>query len=104
PEALRPGDIICVLFGAAVPFMLRPQEHYFLLVGECYIHELMDGHVIRLRRGGGGVKRSSKTENLRYIDAMLLNRLRFSKSTLYCRCFGIFRLQGQQDFLPFFHA
>jgi hypothetical protein len=52
PEALRPGDHVCVLFGAAVPFVLRPHENYFLLVGECYIYDLMDGHVVKRWREG----------------------------------------------------
>jgi hypothetical protein len=40
------GDVGCVLFGGKMPFCLRPQGHYYLLVGECYVHGLMAGEAI----------------------------------------------------------
>lgn len=43
PAAMEAGDIVCVLFGAKVPFCLRPIGNRFLLVGECYVHGLMKG-------------------------------------------------------------
>ena len=47
PEATEPDDIVCVLFGADVPFVLRPlQNGNHLLVGECYIDGFMDGEAI----------------------------------------------------------
>jgi hypothetical protein len=49
----RPGDQICVLFGGATPYILRETSEEVLidyaqhtchsLVGEAYIHSLMQG-------------------------------------------------------------
>jgi hypothetical protein len=49
----RPGiladDIICIIYGAATPFIIRRDllnddgDPQYLLVGECYIHGLMNG-------------------------------------------------------------
>jgi hypothetical protein len=47
PQDTQSGDIVCILFGCSVPVVLREFEeegnHYFKLIGECYIHGLMDG-------------------------------------------------------------
>ena len=44
PSHAQPGDIICILFGVHVPFVLRPLDsEMFELVGESYVHGLMDG-------------------------------------------------------------
>ena len=44
PTGSLVGDKICLLFGSRVPFLLREcNEGYFKLVGECYIHGMMDG-------------------------------------------------------------
>ena len=42
----RPGDICCVLFGCAVPLILRPVRGHFLLIGCAYIHGVMKGEII----------------------------------------------------------
>ncbi|RYP57205.1 hypothetical protein DL769_009630 [Monosporascus sp. CRB-8-3] len=43
----RPGDQICVLNGASVPFVIRPNSKgEFRLVGEAYIYGLMDGEAL----------------------------------------------------------
>ncbi|KAI1130834.1 heterokaryon incompatibility protein-domain-containing protein [Nemania abortiva] len=46
PVALEVGDVVCVLFGGKVPFCLRPIGRQYLLVGECYVHGLMNGEAI----------------------------------------------------------
>ena len=52
--ALLPGrakyeDIICVFLGATVPFVIRRKASgNYLLVGECYVHGLMDGEALDL--------------------------------------------------------
>lgn len=55
PLAAEEGDIVVVLFGGSVPFILRPYgdgQHY-RVVGECYVHDLMDGQGIdRWRKSG----------------------------------------------------
>ncbi|EJT76719.1 hypothetical protein GGTG_06635 [Gaeumannomyces tritici R3-111a-1] len=48
PGVMEKGDVVCVLFGGKMPFCLRPllgSQHY-LLVGECYIHGLMNGEAV----------------------------------------------------------
>lgn len=46
PANAEIGDVVCVLDGGRVPFILRPiarREMVFRLVGEAYIHGLMQG-------------------------------------------------------------
>ena len=45
PMAAQEGDWVCRIAGGSVPLVLRPQADYFLLVGECYIHDYMGGVV-----------------------------------------------------------
>ena len=62
PESARVGDIICLLFGGEVPYVLRPIRktvaryldgglwiggHDFEFVGEAYTHGYMDGEYMR---------------------------------------------------------
>jgi hypothetical protein len=47
PAAMQLGDIVCILFGGHVPFVLRPVNGIFRLVGECYVYDLMDGEWTR---------------------------------------------------------
>jgi hypothetical protein len=47
PKAVRPGDIIAILLGCKCPVVLRPFcNGMFRVVGECYIHGLMDGEIL----------------------------------------------------------
>jgi len=46
PKVMKEGDIVCVLYGGKIPFALRPLGRYFLLVGEYYVHGLMNGEVM----------------------------------------------------------
>ena len=43
PAAMRPGDSVCVLYGASMPFVIRPEGAAYRLIGECYVHGLMRG-------------------------------------------------------------
>jgi hypothetical protein len=43
PGGMRPGDIVCVLYGASMPFVIRPEGAAYRLIGECYVHGLMRG-------------------------------------------------------------
>ena len=57
PPGTREGDMVCLIMGAEVPFMLRPlleddrgimdREQCYALVGECYVHGMMDGEGLR---------------------------------------------------------
>lgn len=49
PKVMEKGDVVCVLFGGKMPFLLRPwNDGKFLLVGECYVHGLMQGEAIEM--------------------------------------------------------
>lgn len=48
PNALQAGDVVAVLRGGKVPFVLRKvsaggDDERWVLIGECYAHGLMDG-------------------------------------------------------------
>ncbi|RDW73263.1 hypothetical protein BP6252_07170 [Coleophoma cylindrospora] len=48
PEIIVPGDVCCVISGANVPYIVRPLGSAAnLLVGECYVQDIMHGEVIR---------------------------------------------------------
>jgi hypothetical protein len=40
------GDVVCVLFGGTVPFVLRRSGDDFRLHGEAYVYGVMNGEVI----------------------------------------------------------
>ncbi|PKS12987.1 hypothetical protein jhhlp_000328 [Lomentospora prolificans] len=47
PLEMCPGDVICVLFGATLPVVLRPlQGGLHSYVGDVYCHGVMDGEVL----------------------------------------------------------
>lgn len=58
PPGAREGDMLCIVMGAEVPFLLRPLSNsegevsekgkFYALVGECYVQGLMDGEGLRL--------------------------------------------------------
>jgi hypothetical protein len=50
PSHSKPGDMVCILFGVDVPFVFRPhalKEGYYQLIGEGYLHGIMDGEVMK---------------------------------------------------------
>ncbi|KAF2144178.1 uncharacterized protein K452DRAFT_154350 [Aplosporella prunicola CBS 121167] len=47
PPCLREGDVVCVLANAIVPFVLRQNGPYHKLVGEAYVHGIMNGEACR---------------------------------------------------------
>lgn len=49
PRLIEPGDIVCVLLGSQVPFVLRRKVDGdgYVLVGECYCHGIMHGETVR---------------------------------------------------------
>jgi len=47
PEGLHTGDIVCVLYGGDVPFILRPDNQgQYTLIGECYVSGIMKGEAL----------------------------------------------------------
>ncbi|KAE9363194.1 hypothetical protein N431DRAFT_357128 [Stipitochalara longipes BDJ] len=48
PRSTVPGHLVCVLRGGNVPFILKSKaDGYFELVGEAYVHGIMDGEFVR---------------------------------------------------------
>jgi hypothetical protein len=46
PAGTQYGDLVCIIYGAQTPFLLRPRPGgNYLIVGECYIHGMMDGEM-----------------------------------------------------------
>jgi hypothetical protein len=62
PEETQKGDMVCVLMGCSVPVILRKtaklDEYEF--VGECYLHDFMDGEALAMRDGDGITAREFK--------------------------------------------
>ncbi|KAF2645476.1 HET-domain-containing protein [Massarina eburnea CBS 473.64] len=59
PAAMMSGDVVAVLFGGRVPFILRRvegEDQGWRLVGECYVDGIMDGEVVEERRKGNGIE------------------------------------------------
>ena len=52
PRSAAAADVICVLYGGRVPFVLRPCEKGYTLIGECYIHGLMNGEAMDMKQSG----------------------------------------------------
>ena len=48
PKVSKPGDVVCVLGGGMVPILLRPANGYFQVVGESYVHGIMEGEAVQL--------------------------------------------------------
>jgi hypothetical protein len=48
------GDIVCVLFGGSVPYILRSSDTpgFFKFIGECYVDGIMHGEVVANWRRG----------------------------------------------------
>lgn len=49
PSVLRQGDLCCIIFGASVPFILRPVGSRYRLIGEAYVHGVMYGEAMTER-------------------------------------------------------
>lgn len=47
PDALKEGDIVTVLFGGNVPYVLRRTGSKYRFIGECYVPDLMSGESVK---------------------------------------------------------
>lgn len=47
PETVQPEDVVAILFGGLVPFILRRHGAGFTLIGECYVENAMDGQIVK---------------------------------------------------------
>ena len=52
PETVKLNDQVWVLFGSRNPFLLRPKNEYYQVVGECYVDRLMEGQAVTQLREG----------------------------------------------------
>lgn len=52
PLGTQVGDVVAVLFGGGVPYVIRRHEHGFLFVGESYVDGLMEGEAVQEWREG----------------------------------------------------
>jgi len=54
PPGVEPGDVVCIFEGSVVPFVLRygSQSGTAMLVGEAYVHGIMNEEVFDLAREG----------------------------------------------------
>lgn len=51
PPEMKQGDVVCVFYGASVPFVLRPtgvERGPYRLVGEAYCDTIMDGEALEM--------------------------------------------------------
>ncbi|KAE9380908.1 hypothetical protein N431DRAFT_459822 [Stipitochalara longipes BDJ] len=50
PPEIRKDDLVCIFIGFCTPFIIRKRsEGGFALVGECYVHGLMDGKGLEVK-------------------------------------------------------
>ena len=47
PPCMRPGDSICVFLGGNVPWIVRQEGPEYTLIGECYVHGIMDSEFMQ---------------------------------------------------------
>ena len=47
PPGMREGDLVCVFLGGKVPWVVRQDGHAYTLVGECYVHGIMNGELMQ---------------------------------------------------------
>ena len=47
PRDIEPGDVVCILLGSQVPFVLRAANDHYMLLGECYCHGIMEGEAVK---------------------------------------------------------
>lgn len=62
---LEEGDVICILFGGRLPYILRPKEEQFTFLGECYFHGIMHGEAMDLWMSEGFDGREEEWFDLR---------------------------------------
>ena len=48
PGDAAEGDVICVFIGVKVPFVLREDEDGYQLLGDCYVHGIMEGEALEM--------------------------------------------------------
>ncbi|KAK5688901.1 hypothetical protein LTS10_000880 [Elasticomyces elasticus] len=52
PAVIAAGDLVTVLDGGVVPYVLRPEKLSYRFVGACYVHGIMHGTAVQGREEG----------------------------------------------------
>jgi hypothetical protein len=52
PAKARSNDQIVILTGSPLPFVIRPINYYYTLIGICYLHDAMDGKAFPSEESG----------------------------------------------------
>ncbi|KAI0155605.1 heterokaryon incompatibility protein-domain-containing protein [Pestalotiopsis sp. NC0098] len=52
PPAVANGDLVCLLEGSSIPFLLREMGQDYVLVGSCYVKGYSDGEPLQLLENG----------------------------------------------------
>jgi hypothetical protein len=45
-EHVERGDRVVILMGSQLPFILRKVDSHYVLIGEAYVHSIMDGEAL----------------------------------------------------------
>ena len=72
---MKENDPVCVLYGGRLPFLLRPKNDFYHLVGECYVHGTTDGEAITMLEAGSFQKRVSRSTKIQHPIALHLGSL-----------------------------
>ncbi|RYN85651.1 hypothetical protein AA0119_g11368 [Alternaria tenuissima] len=54
PRCMQPEDIVVVLRGGHIPYILRKKVDGYQLIGQAYVHGIMYGEAVELDRSRGG--------------------------------------------------
>ncbi|KAK5684751.1 hypothetical protein LTS10_002825 [Elasticomyces elasticus] len=52
PEHVALGDVVTILMGAQLPIILRRVDSHYILIGEAYVHGIMDGEAVPKEKDG----------------------------------------------------
>ncbi|KAF7543398.1 hypothetical protein G7046_g10008 [Stylonectria norvegica] len=65
------GDVVAVLYGGRTPFVLREVDGGWVLLGECYVHGLMEGEALKDEGAVEEVLTSLTTMSVDRLDSTL---------------------------------
>jgi hypothetical protein len=54
PRCMQPGDVVTVLREGGNPFILRKKGDGYWLLGNAYVHGVMDGEAVQIHKARGG--------------------------------------------------
>lgn len=53
PKVILPGDIVAIIYGSRMPFVLRQSGEYYRMLGDSYVHGIMDGEAVPVGEASG---------------------------------------------------